>query len=148
MKTKGSSRALLYIALSVVVTVVVWGFFLIGSPSFNRKISADRNRIEDLQSLRNDVERYYEEQKKLPEQLANLDKLNGYQRALEDPTTKKQYVYKINGTYSYELCADFELTSLQAGLEKNRYETNEDGWTHEAGQQCFKFDIPAGKRKK
>ena len=150
MSNLNASRGLIYAALVVVAVVVVWGFTLIGSPSFNRKVTADRNRIEDLGRLRDDVEQYFQDQRKLPEKLTDLEKVKrwyGYQRNLEDPATKKQYDYKIADTYSYELCSDFELTSKDAELEQNRYNSDDKSWDHGIGNHCFKFDIPEGKRK-
>ena len=150
MSNQNASRRLIYAALVVVAVVVVWGFSLIGSPSFNRKVTADRNRIEDLGRLRDDVEQYFQDQRKLPEKLTDLEKVkrwNGYQRNLEDPATKKQYDYKASDTYSYELCSDFELTSKEAELEQSRYNRDDKSWEHGVGHHCFKFDIPEGKRK-
>ena len=146
-----TSQALLFGAFIVVGVVVVWGFSLVGSPSFNRKLFADRNRIEDLERLRVDVEQYFDEQRKLPDYLTDLGKVKpswyGYQRSLEDPTTTKQYEYKKADAYSYELCADFELTSKDAQLERTRYGAHDKTWEHDIGRACFEFEIPAGKRE-
>jgi hypothetical protein len=151
MNREKVSQLLLYAACAVVAVVVIWGFSLIGSPSFNRKLSADRNRIDDLERLRNDIERYFEEQRNLPSVLTDLEKLRsyyGYQRNLEDPTTKKAYDYKVRDIFSYELCAEFELSSDQAKLERSRYGRDETTWKHGTGRHCFNFEIPVGKRKK
>lgn len=154
MSENKTGKMLLYIAGAIVVVAVVWGFSLVGSPSFNRKLSADRNRIEDLQGLQSSIEYYFEQQVKLPQSLQDLDKVRYWgRRSLEDPTTKTPYEYKAVDEFNYELCATFELTSKDAELERSRYRSyygnDIDGkvWAHEVGHQCFKFEIPQGKRK-
>ncbi len=124
--------------------------FPVASPSFNRKLSADRNRINDLRRLSNDIDQYFDEQKKLPDQLADLSKLRSwgdYERRLDDPTTKELYEYKRSDTFAYELCANFELTSKDAELEwRNYYGSHNMTWEYDIGHHCFKFGIPEGKR--
>lgn len=144
MKNETISRVLLYVALIVVAVVVVWGFTLIGSPSFNRKLSGDRSRIDDLRRLTHDIQQYFQEQKNLPVRLNDLEKLTySYsERHLEDLTTKKPYDYRVISSYEYELCADFELTSKEAELERSKYESiNDKTWEHGVGHYCFKFEI-------
>ncbi len=151
MSKETTIRWLLYGALAVVGVVVVWGFTLIGSPSFNRKLSADRNRMEDLQRLSNGIAQYFDEQKKFPEKLADLDKLRysyGRDLRLEDPATKRPYDFKVKDPYSYELCAEFELTSEEAEIEKRPYNYygSRTTWDHGVGHNCFSFEIPVNKR--
>lgn len=151
MKREAVARVLLAGALAVVGVVVVWGFTLIGSPSFNRKLSADKNRAEDLQRLADDVEQYFSEHKKFPEKLADLKEPEysyGRGRQLEDPTTKKPYEFKVKDAFSYELCAEFELTSQEADLERRpySYSRNRTRWDHGVGRSCFSLEIPATKR--
>jgi len=153
VKNETLSRSLLYLAIIVVGVIVVWGFLLVGSPSFNRKLSADRNRIDDLQQLSNGVEQYFDQQKKLPDNLIDLEKVRygyGRERRLEDPTSKKPYDFKVKDPYSYQLCAEFELTSKEAELEKRPYNyyggSSRTNWDHEIGHHCFLFEIPVAKR--
>ena len=152
MKNETLSRALLYLAIIVVGVIVVWGFLLVGSPSFNRKLSADRNRIDDLGQISFGVEQYFDQQKKLPDNLIDLEKVRygyGLARRLEDPTSKKPYDFKVKDLYSYELCAEFELASKEAELEKRRYNyyggSSRTYWEHEIGHHCFLFEIPVAK---
>lgn len=152
MKNETISRGLIFTALLIVGGVVIWGFTLVGSPAFNRKLAADKNRRDDLRTLERNVESYFEEQKKLPEKLTDLEKNKaiGYEAPeFEDPTTKKPYGYKVVDPYSYELCADFELTSKEAVLEKNRWDSDSDSrrWEHPSGPHCFQIQIPENKRK-
>lgn len=137
------SRTLLYAALAVVGVVVVWAFALVGGPSFNRKVAADNQRIEDLRRLSRGVDIYFAEHKRLPEKLSDV----GDEEVLKGRTTAKPYEYAITGAYSYRLCADFELSSKEAELEKERWGyMGERNWSHDAGNHCFYFDIPEGKR--
>ena len=152
MTQNRAGRVLLYLAGVVVVIVVIWGFSLIGSPAFNRKISADKNRIDDLQNIRYQVESSFSDQLKLPQSLKDLDKdrHSSYLR-LEDPVSNSPYEYRVLGEFEYELCAIFDLTSKDAQLERRRYDRRDDEgdvWSHDVGRSCFKFEVPVGKRKR
>jgi hypothetical protein len=155
MKREKVRQLLIYAAYAFVLVVVVWGLSLVGSPSFNRKLSADRNRIDDLERLRNDIELYFDQQRELPSVLTDLEKLRtyySYRGNLEDPMTKKAYEYKARDLFSYELCAEFELSSGQAKLEHwrcgryGRCGRDEAPWKHGVGRHCFSFEIPISNR--
>jgi hypothetical protein len=144
------SRYLVYFALIIVAVVIIWGFTIVGSPSFNRKLSADINRIEDILDLSQVIELYFDHQKKLPNNLMDLEKVSSVYRAremrLEDPTSKKPYGFKVKDPYSYELCAEFELTSKETELEKQPYNYGGRNWNYEVGHHCFLFEISVEKR--
>jgi hypothetical protein len=152
MKNETLSRFLLFSALFLVAAIVIWAFTLVGSPSFNRKLSADKNRIEDLQQISYGIEQYFYQQKKLPDNLKELEKIRywyGQNNRLEDPTSQKPYGYKRKDAYSYELCGEFELNSKEAELEKppyNYYESIGTNWYHDVGHSCFSLEIPIEKR--
>lgn len=150
MNNETIGRTLRYAAVVIVGAVVICAFVLVGGPSFNRKLSADKNRIDDLRRLSQEVDRYFEEQRKLPDTLTDLEKLKdryGRRYDFDDPASKRPYEYKAVDSFSYELCADFELTSSEAKLEESRW-GYDDGriWRHDVGHHCFKFEIPEGKR--
>lgn len=151
MSDNKTGKILLYIAGAIVVGVVIWGVLLVGSPAFNRKLSGDLNRLEDLQGLKGGIETFYEQEAKLPLNLQDLDKVRSWRNhGLEDPITKITYDYKAVDEFNYELCATFELTSKDADLERNSYYPYPiDGkiWSHEVGHHCFKFEIPQSRRK-
>lgn len=147
---QGSGHLLLFVALILALIVFAWGFSFVGSTSLKGKVSADLNRIADLKLLSGDIDLYFQEQRKLPASLKDLDQVQSSSagpRNLEDPTTGRRYEYKISDPYSYKLCSDFELTSKEAESGQGRYATNGKIWGHEAGYQCFKFNIPEGLRK-
>ena len=149
MSNNRTGKILLYIAGAIVVAAVIWGFSLVGSPAFNRKLSADRSRIDDLQGIQRGIEYHFEQHEKLPQSLQDLDQVrHRAMRGLEDPMTKTPYEYKALDEFNYELCATFELTSKDAELERYRYTSYYVySWAHEVGRQCFKFEIPQSKRK-
>ncbi len=150
MKSETLSRALPLISIVIVGAVVVWAFTLVGSPTFNRKLASDKNRIEHLGILVRGIEQFYEEQKELPNELNQLTKLKiwyGEKPSNLDPATGKAYEYRKIDSYTYEVCAEFELTSEQAEIDKSRYSARDDDvWKHVVGRHCFKHDIPPKKR--
>ena len=142
---------------ALAAATVVWAFVLVGSPSYNRRLAADRNRLEDLANIQRAVESYFDSHPSLPAVLSELEKPRPwYLKNLSDPMTGKPYEYRLKDHYSYELCSDFELSAKEADVESpgpGDYRpwggVYLDGavWAHESGHHCFKFDIPEGKLK-
>ena len=148
MNNKAASRWIISAALVVVAVTVVWGFSLAGSPAFNRKVSSDSNRVQDLSRLRDEIDEYYRLFRKLPDKLPELEKVSSRgaeQRRFDDPTSNKPYEYMITGPYGYQLCSEFEVTSDDAALEQN-YFVRDSTWKHGIGHHCFSLEIPEGRR--
>ncbi len=154
MKNSNMSKWILNSALIIVGVIVVWGFTIIGSPSYNRKLSSDRIRIDDLRQISREVEQYFDRQKKLPEDLKDLNLLKsayGSEVRTADPTSKKEYEYILKNSYSYELCASFELTSKEAEIENRTFDYYGNGrlnWDHGIGRSCFSLEIPVAMRQR
>lgn len=150
MKAKSTPTIILGIALTITVGALAWAFTIVGSPSFNRKVAGDVQRVENLQSIERDVEGYFTRHRKLPQTLASIvESDNWATRNMKDPDTNRDYEYLITGDYRYELCAEFALTSAHAALEQRRSPYNgssEQRWRHGAGRSCFEREIPEGSR--
>ena len=116
----------------VVVTAVIAGLVISGSPQEQRLLRADDERVNDLQRLSSVIGRYYRETESLPAELATL--LNGWisQEIPRDPDTDAPYIYELTGATAYQLCAEFSLESRPA--------RQPEFWDHGAGRGCFFFD--------
>ena len=110
-----AKKLLQLLALAVAAIVVIWSFFLVGSPSYNRKLAADKNRVDDLVKLERVIERYFDDNKVLPPSLKALPKpSNSYYYSsyrLIDTVDKRPYEYEKVGRFRYKLCAVFSLPS-------------------------------------
>ncbi len=126
-----SINLLIGIASAVVLASVVGGFLTVGSPAKQRALEFDRQRVNDLQSLKYEVENYTQRNKMIPESLQDVASANTY-ISIKDPETKLPYEYAIlpDGKFSYRLCANF------ATVSKDTF------WAHDIGRTCF--DLPLG----
>lgn len=143
----GTVKLQRYIGGGVVLVVLVWGFLLMGSPSFARKLVADRVRIGDLKEWKRGVVNYFEQKRKLPESLLEIDEENFSRRRFEDPTSKTPYEYRVVDQFTFELCATFQLSSEDA--ERDKWPNGPSGtsdaakeWRYKPGHHCFRFEVP------
>jgi hypothetical protein len=133
------------IASAIILVTLIWGFVLVGSPLSERQRRFDERRIEDLQSIHQQILQvvyegrpfFSEEQPKpvepLPDTLDTVAKQATFQRIqIRDPQTDEPYEYRISGDTTYELCATFNT---------GRDEPFNIFWNHPAGNHCFRFDV-------
>ena len=131
--------------IGIALLTVVWGFVVTGSPGTARLQKFDDRRVEDLQTIEDEIEnaclggtRYspMEEralQRPLPATLEDVVELATLRRPdIRDPETGKKYEYDVLDESRYRLCATFHFS---------RDEENLPIWNHEAGRQCFEFDV-------
>jgi hypothetical protein len=143
------NRSLKLIALAIVFAVVGWGFLIVGSPSFVRKVRGDQMRIHDLSENRDSIKYFFRDRGRFPETLSEVAKTAawyGSRVRLIDSETKKPYVYKVTGIHSFELCAEFELSSKEAKLEENQYRSNRGNWEYKSGNNCFPVELSEKER--
>ncbi len=114
------------VALLVVVSAIVLGFSIIGSPFNQRLLKYDEQKVSDLQSIDNQIRRYVFDNKSLPEKLSDIN----YTPPV-DKQNSKPYEYKKNNEDSYELCAEFNKMS-----ETKPGQTSD--WNHKEGWYCLK----------
>lgn len=142
MNNSKLSRLIIYAALVVVVAVVVWSFMLVGSPVFNRQVSQDLMRLGELESLKRGVDKYYKTYQVLPVRLADIGKLEMYERyspSFADPVTGRDYEYRVLDKLNYQLCAEFERSSDDNVLESPPGEKDSERWRYNPGLHCFSF---------
>ncbi len=150
-----SLKALLFVrgVVGVVGALIVAGFFIAGSPFTQRLVRLDNTRTGDLNNLQWQIIQYWQQKDKLPQALGELENdISGY-RVPVDPETSKSYEYRVTGDQSFELCADFDLSSAAIpNTEKPQLPEAAKGanWDHDKGRTCFNRTIdpdlfPPGK---
>ena len=134
----------------IVAAVIIFGFYVAGSPSAAREKRIDERRLTDLQGIQEQIVYFWQKKNSLPANAGLLtDSISGYE-APSDPETKLPYEYKVLGDLKFELCATFttELAANRndAGLVKPvsvvepSLETF-NNWQHSTGQACFERTI-------
>lgn len=134
------------VAVVVILTSIILGFMVIGSPASQRDRRMDNQRISDLQGLQWQIVNYYQQKETLPTTLTELeDPISGF-RVPTDPETRASYKYTKTGNLAFDLCATFALvsTATQPGYDYSMaYPVGRMGesWAHETGEECFKRTI-------
>lgn len=144
--TKVSQRVWAGITLAVILTSIVLGFTVLGSPGTQRLIKYDNQKISDLQNLQWQIMNYWQTYGMIPE---------GWTNMMTDHQTQKPYEYKKTGDLNFELCAEFNHKSMMnqkqsLTLMQTEYPTKEgvmrnDNWEHGVGKKCFEKIIDPNK---
>jgi hypothetical protein len=137
-------------ALIVVFGSVGYSYVLVGTPSHQRAVRFDDQRISDLQNVQGQIIAHWQQKEKLPATLAEMnDSISGFVPPT-DPDTGAPYEYSVKSPLSFELCATFGAKSINDfGVNRDVYEpmayydkaTAKDNWSHEAGRTCFERTI-------
>lgn len=133
----------------VILAMLILGFVLVGSPSQQRKIRMDEERVNNLSYIQSEIIYYWQQKESLPE---SLTVLNNDLRAVKipnDPQTGEAYEYAVIDKLSFELCADFNLENRAQAPDPYAHESmayeysysRGDSWTHKAGRECFRRTI-------
>ncbi|MBI2057459.1 MAG: hypothetical protein HYT63_00525 [Candidatus Yanofskybacteria bacterium] len=146
------SKAVAWLASAVVLTVIIAGFFLVGTPAQQRERKFDEQRINDLQSLQYQIVNYWQNKGKLPADLDLLtDSISGFV-APTDPQTQNSYGYAVKGSLEFELCTNFKTDSnktssgrympkdMSTAVRAYPYPYQEN-WEHGVGKTCFERTI-------
>src|SRR3989344_33241 len=150
-------RVFTWIAIVVVVGSIILGFVFVGSPTSQRAMRFDQQRINDLQGLQYQITYRWQAKGSLPNSLADLqDNISGYVAPL-DPKTRASYEYSIKSELTFELCANFETVnsdnvSVERPVSKgyipppvnyaySTYPASESNWNHSTGRVCFSRTI-------
>jgi len=149
-KPKGfyRSKSFVWGIIVIVSASIIFGFFVAGSPILQRQLKFDRQRVNDLQIIQNQIVNFWQQKEELPKSLEDLtDNISGF-KSPKDPDTKKDYIYKVTGDLTFELCAEFNL-ELKETTGRERFVMREEfpiklgseNWTHSAGLYCFDREI-------
>lgn len=153
-------RANAWVGIVIVIAAIVGGFLIVGSPSKQRAIRFDEQRVNDLTTIQYQIINYWQTKNKLPTALADLnDPLSNF-TVPTDPETKAVYEYNtkweptMSSNPSFEICASFDLAS-QDNTGRGAYNGyggsniavpvsypsytggQSDSWAHSAGNVCF-----------
>ncbi len=125
---------------------LVAGFFIIGSPAYQRDLRFDQQRVNDLQTITQHITTFWQAKQELPALLAQVeDPLRGAYIP-SDPETGAPYVYRKLGTLTFEVCAVF-LRASQGGAATPKarpwnFSMGQDVFfSHREGEQCFERTI-------
>jgi hypothetical protein len=140
-----------WITSVVVVGMLALGFFIAGSPSHQRDIRLDEERVNDLSTIQYEVINYWRLKDVLPENLSLLENdLTGF-RLPADPETEAAYEYRVTGDLSFELCAVFKEKTEEDSdgmkypapvvYDRGTPGSTTEVWSHEAGRHCFSRTI-------
>jgi len=128
----------LIVAISLVVAVaavVIVGVILLDSPAQERLRRLDERRVDDLRSISVELDFYWTREGTLPSSLEELADEPGVFIELYDPETGQLYEYRVLGSNTYELCAQFSRDTAE---ERNRF--YRENWSHSPGRQCFELE--------
>ncbi len=133
-----------WVTAILVIASVALGFFIIGTPTKQRAYRFDEQRIQNLQTIQNEVLNYWQQKQTLPNQLSALeDSISGF-KVPTDPDTKAIYEYKVTGDLAFELCADFKTISNAQNdrINNDMYMVDfQQNWDHKAEKTCFSRTI-------
>ena len=136
-------RQLAYITSAVGFIAIVGAMFAVGSPSAQRDLRFDNQRVFNLQEIQSQVTNHWQQKGELPSDISMIATGFGIYEAPKDPETNEPYEYSKKGDLSFELCATFTFASDESN-EKVRvpFPVSEDqSWQHKAGRQCFERTI-------
>ncbi|NEO31647.1 MAG: hypothetical protein F6K36_14670 [Symploca sp. SIO3C6] len=133
-------RTFAFIATVAVVIGIAAGFWVIGTPHRQRQITADKERIRDLERI---AQRLYRQ----AEQTQNRGKVVELPEFLEerdlaiDQITNTPYEYRRQSSTTYELCANFDTDSATYRLKETPSQSSPEYWQHPQGRHCFEFNV-------
>ncbi len=120
----------------IMLSSIVWGFAVLGSPATQRLYKYDEQKVNELISINSEIANYYNTKGVLPRTLADITAVS-YYLTVTDSQTKKPYEYqKINDT-TYNLCAEFNKTSKEKDKLNSIALPYGVSWTHPSGRYCF-----------
>lgn len=115
------SYTTLIISIIIFILFLAFSFKIIGTPSEQRALRLDEERISNLQNIEQQIVEFYAEREKLPVSLEYLAQFYGYYgNTFIDPefSLGKEYEYYIKDELSFELCADFSTNKPDIKQER------------------------------
>lgn len=142
---KAKARMVNWAVGFLVIFAIVGGFFIVGSPQYQRQLKQDATRVQDLQNIQWQIVNYWQQKEKLPASLADLKDPISNNIIPLDPATKQSYEYIPGEGMSFQLCATFATTGgdmpdgamVQPTEPMAKGSPIADNWSHGTGHQCF-----------
>ncbi len=136
----GTVRLFAWGASAAVVVSIVLSFLVAGSPWHQRQVRFDERRVNDLQTVQNELVQYWQQKQALPATLNELqNNITGFV-APTDPDTGATYEYTVTGDAAFSLCATFATERMEAqntSAVAYRGDAYGQNWNHAAGRTCF-----------
>jgi hypothetical protein len=140
-----------YLGAIIAVAGIVGGFVIVGSPTKQRDLRFDQQKVSDLQNINWQILSYWQSKGRLPETLVDLRDSFSYSNINVDPQTKESYVYSKTASTTYNLCAVFNRPTEDTkgrGAYNGGYglgssdiaklmAPGQDNWDHGSGRVCF-----------
>lgn len=130
-----------WVSSTVVLTTLILGFFVAGSPADQRQIRLDEWRVNHLQNIESQVINYWQAKDELPETLEEMRALDQFSIPT-DPETKEEYRYELTGALTFNLCANFnQPTPKWQQIDYYGPYGRSENWDHGSGEICFERTI-------
>ena len=125
------------VIVGIVVLSLGYGFYLAGSPQNQRLVRFDEQKVNDLQSIQNQlVYNWWQQKGSLPQTLDALnDSISGFNVPV-DSQRNQPYEYSLTGAKSFQLCAVFNRDTVKPN-EAIPAIYPYYNWQHGAGRVCF-----------
>jgi hypothetical protein len=139
-----SRTSLVFLAASsvLVAAAVTLGLLVTPSPSIQRVINHDEQRVKDLAAIARAILDYQRVNGRFPASMRDLPEAASLR--LSDRATGTAYDYILNENRRFQLCADFATVSDEA---KAWFPPEASGWKHQSGHICFAFSAPSSAPK-
>ncbi|MBI5221104.1 MAG: hypothetical protein HY978_04720 [Candidatus Liptonbacteria bacterium] len=136
------NRIFLSVLIVVVVGAIAAGFWQMGSPSHQRQVRMDEERLNNIRAIDSAIinSKYYQNDHALPESLSQLETLS--RDTLKDPEGGEPYEYRVLSTSTYEICATFATDNSNPKSPRGR--SNPwlgQEWRHPAGHYCYYREV-------
>jgi hypothetical protein len=106
--------------VATVITAVVAGLFILGSPTEERARRIDDRRVADLRGIVAATDLYWTRHSRLPASLDVLTAEPGVRISTGDPASLETYGYQPLDSARYEVCASFERESGETSRDPER----------------------------
>ncbi|NQV89989.1 hypothetical protein HQ487_01115 [Candidatus Uhrbacteria bacterium] len=139
----------------VIVAAIIASIVVIGTPSKQRDVRLDQQRVSDLSVIQSNVVGYWQDKEALPENLEALeDDIIGYRNPM-DPETEEVYTYLMMDDLSFQLCATFTTDSngtddeIRSVMPMMYYDMGGsfNRWSHMSEYTCFDRTIDPERLK-
>lgn len=139
-------RIYFYGSLAIVAAVLISAFVFVESPAETRNIKYDSTILNRFSQIDSALNTYYYDNNKLPNDLASMLSGITYLREedMTDPATGEKFEYKAIDKNTYELCANFKITSKDYENINGPYYFDKR-WDHQSGYQCLRQKVRSEK---
>lgn len=141
MSRMSIGRVLVGAFAGLAIASIIAGFSIIGSPSTQRSIGLDNERVKHLRQIATQIEFHWRQKGVLPNSLSEMS--NEWVHDVRDPESGEPYAYQVTGERAYKLCAVFALKDDKPAERpwQSRFSR------HEKGKHCFDAKVECKKCK-